>query len=223
MYSMRRIPLSQRWKAEAMTGIKVTPWQPKITEPGEIKPRRQYITWAMLQQFGSSPCGRNCAGDGGAHSESCLRFEKTWNKEEARELRSLAGELERPSGEVGAAEVDLDVRMAPFLFLTFMGPTFSKPSSKRYILCLLLNFSQTFFLTFYIHLVSQPFIFNFFQKTPFFQKNFSHFSNFFETFSFIWTIFDTFFQHVFKKCSFWTLFKDLFFLKTFQILCLHFF
>ena len=59
--STRRIPLSQRWKAEVMTRIKVTPWQPKITEPGEIKPSRRYITWAMLQQFGS-----------GAHSEAVV-------------------------------------------------------------------------------------------------------------------------------------------------------
>ena len=90
-----------------MTRIKVTPWQPKITEPGEVKPRRRYITWAMLQQFGASPKYRNCAGDGGAHSESCrLFFEKILDKEEARELRALAGELERHSGEVGAAEAD---------------------------------------------------------------------------------------------------------------------
>ena len=110
----RRIPLSQRWKAEAMTRIMVTPWQPKITEPGEIKPRRRYITWAMLQQFGSSPNCRNCAGDGGAHSESCrLRFEKIWDKEEARGLRALAGELGRPSGKVGAAEEDASTATRP--------------------------------------------------------------------------------------------------------------
>ena len=37
--SIRGIPLSQRGKAEAMTRIKVTSLQPKITEPGEIKSR----------------------------------------------------------------------------------------------------------------------------------------------------------------------------------------
>ena len=112
--SIRRIPLSQRWKAEAMTRIKVTPWQPKITELGDIKPRRRYITWAMLQQFGSSPTYRNCAGDGGAHSESCrLRFEKIWDKEEARELRALAGELGRPCGANGAAEADASTATRP--------------------------------------------------------------------------------------------------------------
>ena len=112
--SIRRILLSQRWKAEAVTRIKVTPWQPKITEPGEIKPRRRYITWAMLQQFGAMPNCRTCAGDGGAHSESCrLRVEKIWDKEEARALRALAGELERPSGEVGAAEADASTTTRP--------------------------------------------------------------------------------------------------------------
>ena len=111
---VRRIPLCQRWKAEAMTRIKVTPWQPKITEPGEIKPRRRCITWAMLQQFGASPKCRNCAGDGGTHSESCrLRFEKIWDKEEASEMRALAGELGRPSGEVGAAEADASTATRP--------------------------------------------------------------------------------------------------------------
>ena len=105
--SIRRIPLSHRWKAEGVTRIKVSPWHPKTTELGELKPRRRYITWAMLQQFGASPNCRTCAGDGGAHSESCrLQFEKIWDKEEARALRALAGELGRPSGEVGAAEAD---------------------------------------------------------------------------------------------------------------------
>jgi len=102
--SVRRLPPSQRWKAEAMAKIKATPWQPKVTEPGEVKPRRRYITWAMLSQHGFSPNCRNCAGDGGAHSESCrLRFEAIWDREEARERRALAGELGRSSGGDGAA------------------------------------------------------------------------------------------------------------------------
>ena len=89
-----------------MAKIKVTPQQ-KITEPGEAKPRRRYVTWAMLQQYGSSPNCRNCAGGGGAHSEGCrLRFEQIWDMEEARERRAIAGELERFSGGVGAAEAD---------------------------------------------------------------------------------------------------------------------
>ena len=61
--SIRRIPLSQRWKAEAMTRIKVTPWRPKITEAAEIKPTRRYITWdnaATVRIFAklSELCGR---------------------------------------------------------------------------------------------------------------------------------------------------------------------
>ena len=60
--------------------IKVTPWQPIVTEPGEAKPRRRCITWA-IQQYGSSPNCRNCSADGGAHSEICrLPFEKIWDK-----------------------------------------------------------------------------------------------------------------------------------------------
>ena len=70
----QRCPPSQRWKAEAMAKIKATPWQPKITEPGEAKLRRRYIAWAMLSQHGSSPNCLNC-------------------KEEARERRALGGEL----------------------------------------------------------------------------------------------------------------------------------
>ena len=69
-----------------MAKIKATSWQPKITEPGEAVPRRRNIIWAMLSKHGSSPNNcRNCAGDGGARSESCrLRFEKVLDTEEAR-------------------------------------------------------------------------------------------------------------------------------------------
>ena len=62
--SMRRLPPSQRWQVEAMAKIKATPWQPKITEPGEAKPRRRDITWAMLSDHGPSPKCWHCAGDG---------------------------------------------------------------------------------------------------------------------------------------------------------------
>ena len=87
-----------------MAKIKATPWQPKLTEPGEVKPRQRYISWAMLSQDGSSPNCRNCAEDGGAHSESCrFWFKKIWSKEEARERRALAGELARRQGGDGAA------------------------------------------------------------------------------------------------------------------------
>ena len=96
-----------------MAKIKAT-WQPKITEPGEVKPRRRYITWAMLSQHESSPNCRNCAGEGGAHSESCrLRFEKIWDKEEARERRALPGELQRPPGGVGAGDASTSARQPP--------------------------------------------------------------------------------------------------------------
>ena len=87
--SMRWLPPSQRWKTDAMAKIKATPWQPKITELGETRPRRRHMTWAMLSQHGSSPTCQNCAGDGGAHSESCpLQFGKTWDEEDAREGRA---------------------------------------------------------------------------------------------------------------------------------------
>ena len=102
--SLCRIPPGQGWMAEAMAKIKATPWQPKLTEPGEVKPRQRYISWAMLSLHGSSPNCRNCAEDGGAHSESCrFWFKKIWGKEEARERRALAGELARRQGGDGAA------------------------------------------------------------------------------------------------------------------------
>ena len=76
-----------------MTRIKETLWQPQIIERGEIKPRRRYIIWATLQQFGSSSDCRNYQVDGEARSESSRpQFEKIWDKEQARELRALAGE-----------------------------------------------------------------------------------------------------------------------------------
>ena len=40
--SMRRFP-RQWWKAEAVAKRKAAPWQPKITEPGEVKPRRDTL------------------------------------------------------------------------------------------------------------------------------------------------------------------------------------
>ena len=113
--SIRRIPLCQRWKAEAMTRIKVTPWQPKITEPGEVKPRRRYITWAMLQQFVASPKCRNCKLEIVELTQKAVvsSSRKSGTKEEASELRALAGELGRPSGEVGAAEADASTATRP--------------------------------------------------------------------------------------------------------------
>ena len=48
--SMRWLPPSQRWKAEAIAKINATPLQPKITGSGEAKRRRRYITWATLSE-----------------------------------------------------------------------------------------------------------------------------------------------------------------------------
>ena len=58
----------------------------------------------FLHQFGSSQNCRNCAGDGGTHSESFrLQFEKIWDKEEARELHPLAGDPGRLSAVADAS------------------------------------------------------------------------------------------------------------------------
>ena len=95
--SMRRLPPSQQWKAEAMAKINATPWQPKITEPGEVKPRRRFFVGQRLLLHGSWPTCRHCAGDGGAHSESFrLEIEKIGDKEEARATR-FGGRCQHPS------------------------------------------------------------------------------------------------------------------------------
>ena len=104
--SMRRLPPSPRCNSEAMAKIKTTPWQPKITEPREAKPRRRYMTWAVLSQHGFSPNCRILAGEYGAPDSCRLPFENIWDKEEARERRAVAGELGRPAGGVGPAAGD---------------------------------------------------------------------------------------------------------------------
>ena len=96
--SIRRSTPKERWNKTVVFEIQATPWEPIIKHANlrDYAPRRRYITLNELVQHGASPNCRSCAGDGGAHSESCrARFEKIWanmeRKAEAKTVRQLDG------------------------------------------------------------------------------------------------------------------------------------
>ena len=68
--SVKPVQPSKRWNKEVILALDVFPWTPP-PRAVEFKPRRRYITWAMLERYGLTPGCSCCQGEGHQHSEIC--------------------------------------------------------------------------------------------------------------------------------------------------------